>query len=233
MYKYFIIYNDKTNLDVNLLINTRPSKPSPVMRYEEIEVPGGETLYIEKGYGDIEIPIAFNFASKNANEWNNEFRKIKKWLLSKTDNKLIFSDDLEYFYRVKKVSIETPERVLKRIGRFTVVFTCEAYSYEVEGAKEIQISSSIYNDGIVAKPIYKVTGEGLLNIKVNGVDIKANVGQNLTIDTNLALCYREDGTINNIALTGAYEDLYLQEGENAFEWTEGFDISVIPNWRCL
>lgn len=232
MHKYFIIYNDKTNLDVNLLIKTRPSKPSPVMRYEEIEVPGGETLYIEKGYGDIEIPIAFNFASK-PNDWDKDFRKIKQWILSKIDNKLIFSDDLEYFYRVKKVAIETPERVLKRIGRFTVVFTCEAYSYEVDGAKEIQLSNFIYNDGIVTEPIYKVTGEGLLNIKVNGVDIKANVGQNITIDTNRGLCYREDGTFNNVALTGAYEDLYLQEGENTFEWTDGFDIRIIPYWRCL
>ena len=233
MHKYFIVYNDKTNLDVNLLIQTRPSKSSPVMQYETIEVPGGELLYKEKGYGDIEIPIAFNFASKKPSEWDSDFRKVKKWLLSKVDNKLIFCDDLEYFYKVKKVSIETPERVLKRIGRFTVVFTCEAYNYEVEGSKEVKISTSMFNDGILTKPIYKVSGEGLLTLKVNGVTVKANVGQNLKIDTNLGLCFRNDGSINNIALDGAYEDLYLQEGENTFEWTSGFNIDIIPNWRYL
>lgn len=233
MNKYFIVYNDKTNLDVNLLIQTRPSKPAPEMEYEEIQVPGGEVLYKEKGYRDIEIPIAFNFASKYANEWDKDFRKIKKWLLSKIDNKLIFSDDLEYFYRVKKVSIETPERLLKRIGRFTVVFTCEAYSYEIKGSKEVPISAFMFNDGILTKPIYKVTGEGLLTLNVNGKIVKANVGQNLIIDTNLGLCYRSDGSINNIALSGVYEDLYLQEGGNTFEWTSGFNIDIIPNWRCL
>jgi len=47
------------------------------------------------------------------------------------------------------------------------------------------------------------------------------------------LCYRRDGTINNIALTGNYKDLYLKEGPNNFTWTSGFTIKLIPNWRCL
>lgn len=231
MYKYFIIYNNKTNLDVNLLIKNRPTKPSPVMRYEEIEVPGGKTLYIEKGYSDIEISIVFNFVSK-IDEWDKDFRKIKEWLLSKKDNKLIFSDDLEYFYKVKKVSIETPERILKKIGRFTVVFTCEAYSYELNGTNEVQINNSIYNGSMLTKPIYRIVGEGLLTLTINNNTIKANVGQELIIDTELGLCYRE-GIINNVALQGNYEDMYLIEGENTFNFSEGFKIYITPNWRCL
>ena len=33
------------------------------MEYEEVKVPGGR-LYIEKGYGDIDIPVSFNFVSE-------------------------------------------------------------------------------------------------------------------------------------------------------------------------
>lgn len=233
MHKYFIVYNNQTNLDANVLIQTRPSRPSPSIEYEEIEIPGGDMVYKDKGYKDIEIPIYFNFASKNKNDWDSDFRKIKKWLLSKIDNKLIFSDDLNYFYKVKRLSIETPERVLKRIGRFIVLFICEPYSYYTEGYKDIELSSSIYNHGILTKPIYKITGEGLLTIKVNGSNIKANVGQRLIIDTNLGLCYRNDNSINNVALSGAYEDLWLKEGTNTFEWSSGFEIKIMPNWRCL
>ena len=61
MCKYFILYNNETNLDIDLLIRDRPSKPSPEMEYEEVKVPGGKTLYREKGYKDIDIPISFNF----------------------------------------------------------------------------------------------------------------------------------------------------------------------------
>ena len=229
MYKrYFIIYNEKTNLDVNLLVATRPSKPSPVMQYEEVKVPGGKTLYREKGYGDIDIPVSFNFVSRNT--WDKDFRIMKSWLLSKVNNKLKFSDDLEVFYKVNKVTIDTPERVMRKIGRFTAIFTCEPYIYIDENERELE--SVLYNDYLITRPIYRIVGEGYLTLTINNKTIKANVGQELIIDTDKGLCYR-NGIVNNVALEGKYEDLYLQEGENTFSWTSGFKIYITPNWRCL
>lgn len=232
--KYFIIYNEQTNLDFGVSVVTRPSKPSPTMQYDEKEVPGREgKLYKEKGYGDIEISVSFNFASKSPGMWDKDFRKIKKWLNFKGDNILKFSDDLEVFYRVNKVVIDTPERVLKRKGKFNVVFTCEPFTYLADGTEEIALPKVLYNDNYTSKPIFKIQGEGLLTLNVNGNTIKANVGQNLMINTELGLCYRKDGTLNNIALTGNYKDMYLVEGDNIFSWTGNFDIKIIPNWRCL
>lgn len=228
MDKYFIVYNEKTNLDVNLLVASRPSKPSPIMQYEEVKVPGGKTLYREKGYGDIDITVSFNFMSKNT--WDKDFRNMKEWLLGKINNKLKFSDDLEVFYKVNKVIIDTPERVLKRIGKFNVTFTCEPYVYIEED--EIELNSNIYNEYIPSKPIYRVVGEGYLTLNINNKIIKANVGQELIIDTDKGLCYR-DGIVNNVALEGRYEDLYLQEGENTFSWNGDFKIYITPNRRAL
>ena len=61
----------------------------------------------------------------------------------------------------------------------------------------------------------------------------ANVGQNLTIDTDLMIAYRQDGTLQNTAITGDYEDLYLLPGENVINITSGFNLSVSPKWRTL
>ena len=61
----------------------------------------------------------------------------------------------------------------------------------------------------------------------------ANVGQNLTIDTDRMIAFREDGTVNNIAVSGDYEDLYLKEGDNQISITSGFALKVIPNWRSI
>ena len=230
MDKYFILYNDKTNLDVDLLVKKRPSKPSPIMKYEEVQVPGGKTLYIEKGYKDIEIPVSFNFKSKKPTEWDKDFRIIKKWLLSKINNKLKFSDDLEVYYKVNKVTIDTPERVMKKIGRFNVTFTCEPYVYIDE--EEIELSTLLYNAYLISKPIYRIVGEGYLTFNINNKLIKANVGQELIIDTDKGLCYKE-GVVDNVALEGRYEDMYLLEGENTFNWSNGFEIYILPNWRCL
>jgi predicted phage tail component-like protein len=226
--KYFIIYNDKTNLDVNLLVVARTSKPSPVMEYEEIKVPGGRTLYREKGYNDIEIPVSFNFMSKYS--WDSDFRIMKQWLLSKVNNKLKFSDDLEVFYKVNKVNIDTPERIMKNIGKFDVTFTCNPYVYIDEN--EIELSTLLYNSYLISKPIYRIVGEGYLTLTINNKVIKANVGQELIIDTDKGLCYRK-GIVDNVALEGRYEDMYLQEGKNTFSWTNGFFIYIMPNWRCL
>lgn len=228
MGKYFIIYNDKTNLDVNLLIASKPYKPSPVMEYEEIKVPGGKTLYREKGYNDIEIPISFNFMSKYS--WDKDFRIIKEWLLSKVNSKLKFSDDLEVFYRVNKVTIDTPERSIKKIGKFNAIFTCEPYVYIDEN--ERGLSSFLCNNYLISKPVYRILGEGYLTLNINNNVIKANIGQELIIDTDKGLCYRE-GIVDNVALEGRYEDMYLLEGENTFSWTEGFEIYITPNLRCL
>lgn len=230
MAKYFIVYNDKTNLDVNLLVATRPSKPSPIMEYEEVKVPGGKTLYREKGYRDIEIPISFNFVSKKPETWNKEFSNMKNWLLRKVNNKLKFSDDLEVFYKVNKVTIDTPERIMKKIGKFNVTFTCEPNVYIDEAEREL--GTQLYNNYLISKPIYRIVGEGYLTLTINNKVIKVNVGQELIIDTDKGLCYRE-GIVNNVALEGRYKDMYLQEGNNTFNWNSGFKIYILTNWRCL
>lgn len=230
MDKYFILYNNETNLDVNLLIVDRPPKPAPEMEYEEVKVPGGKTLYKEKGYKDIEITIPFNFLSKNSFDWDKDFRRVKKWLLSKGNDKLKFADDSEVYYKVNKVTIDTPERVVKKLGRFDVIFTCEPYVYIDD--EEIELNTVLYNDYLVSKPIYRVVGEGELTLTINNKSIKANVGQELIIDTNKGLCYRE-GIVNNVALDGKYEDMYLLEGENTFSWNNGFEIYITSNLRCL
>ena len=228
MNKYFIMYNDLTNLDVDLLITDRPPKPSPTMEYEEVKVPGGKTLYREKGYKDIDITVPFNFMSKDS--WDYDFRRIKKWLLSKGNNKLKFSDDLEVYYRVNSVVIDTPERLIRRAGKFTVTFLCDPYVYIDED--EFKLDNCVYNDYLVSKPIYRIVGEGYLTLNINNKVIKANVGQELIIDTDKGLCFKE-GAINNVALEGKYEDMYLLEGENTFSWTKGFEIYITPNLRCL
>ena len=230
MDKYLTIYNDITNLDVNVLVVKRPSKPSPEMEYQEVKVPGGKTLYKEKGYKDIEIPVSYNFLSKKPSDWDKDFRKIKQWLLSKGNNKLKFSDDLEVYYKVNKVTIDTPERIMKQLGKFDVTFTCDPYVYIDEGEREL--STILYNNYLPSRPVYRIVGEGYLTLNINNKVIKANVGQELIIDTDKGLCYRE-GIINNVALEGKYEDMYLLEGENTFSWTNGFKIYILPNWRCL
>lgn len=55
----------------------------------------------------------------------------------------------------------------------------------------------------------------------------------LNIDTKLGICYNAANEISNASLTGDYEGLYLEEGDNTFNFTEGFSVVLVPNWREL
>lgn len=230
---YYIQRNGKTNLDINLYVKERPRIPSPEYKYDKQEIPGRDgELYTEyETVEDITIPVILKFHC-NPSKWQDMFRKAKRWLLSKIDNMLILSDDINYFYKVKHITINESEREVKEFGEFTVNFICEGCQYSIEGQKEIT-ASNLYNDGYITHPIYKVEGEGECTLTVNGKAVKANVGQNLTIDTDRMLAYRTDGTMQNTSLTGDYEDLYLIEGENKVSITSGFVLKIIPNWRYL
>ena len=231
--KYGIILDEEISSEMGVSIITRPSIPTPLRQYNETEVKGKNgKLYEDLGtYEDIDIVVKCNFASKELDEWNDIYRKVKNWIKDK--QKLRFADDLSYFYAINKIEIDSPERVIKRIGRFNLKISCKPFMNLESGLEEMQIASNIYNDYEEARPTYKILGEGLLTLTINGVGITANIGQNLTINTEKGLCYRIDGTPNNIALTGDYKDLYLKEGNNTFTWSNGFTITVVPNWRCL
>lgn len=221
--------------DVGLSVISRPTIPVPEREYDTIKVEGrdGELHRDKKTYKDIEIPISFNFVSKTPDVWAQDLRKVKKWLYSRKDNRLILSDDPEYYYKVKKAVMSDTERTAKRKGKFEIVFTCESYMYRVDGQDEKEIGEYLYNPYMKSQPVYKIYGNGEITLEVNGNQVTAEVTEQLNIDTKLEICYNAANEISNAALTGKYEGLYLQEGDNNFKYTEGFSVVLVPNWREL
>lgn len=232
---FHIFYNGESCKDVGLSIISRPTIPVPEREYDTIKVEGrdGELHRDKKTYKDIEIPISFNFVSKTPDVWAQDLRKVKKWLYSGKDNRLILSDDPEYYYKVKKAVMSDTERTAKRKGKFEIVFTCESYMYRVDGQDEKEIGEYLYNPYMKSQPVYKIYGNGEITLEVNGNQVTAEVTEQLNIDTKLEICYNAANEISNAALTGKYEGLYLQEGDNIFKYTEGFKVVLVPNWREL
>jgi predicted phage tail component-like protein len=232
---FHIFYNGESCKDVGLSVISRPTIPVPEREYDTIKVEGrdGELHRDKKTYKDIEIPISFNFVSKTPDVWAQDLRKVKKWLYSGKDNRLILSDDPEYYYKVKKAVMSDTERTAKRKGKFEIVFTCESYMYRVDGQDEKEIGEYLYNPYMKSQPVYKIYGNGEITLEVNGNQVTAEVTEQLNIDTKLEICYNAANEINNAALTGKYEGLYLQEGDNNFKYTEGFKVVLVPNWREL
>lgn len=217
----------------NTYLRDMPSIPSARERINLIEIPGRDGVLTEViGYEPTEFELIFNFIG-NKEEFHRKWDTIKEWL-SARNCKLTFSDDSEWYYRVNYFELDAIERPTSRIGVFTAkVHTVDGLKYATNGLEEYGIEDVKFNQYLECKPIYKITGEGTCTLTVNGKTMKANVGQNLTIDTEKMLAYREDGTLMNTSVAGDYEDLYLQSGDNSISISPNFTLKIIPNWRFL
>lgn len=229
---FSVSYNNENCLGYGIIPVRRPSIPAPEEKIEEVEVPGRNgVLTISEGlYNAITIPVEFNFMSAPS-RWGETYRKAKRWLSG--SGELWFSDDTEIYYKVLYCKISSTERTSFRIGNFTAEFTCDPYSYYKSGKSEIALEESMYNPGATCQPVYRITGEGLCTLTVNGNEFQANVGQEIIIDSNRMIAYKNDGQMLNTDVTGDYAKLWLNPGDNSLSVTDGFLAYITPEWRDL
>ena len=230
--KFHVMFNNESSIDIGIKVVSRPEIPSPQPIFKQYDIPGknGKEYELE-GYEDIEISVEFNFLDRE--DMHERFRKCKKWINNIKDNRLIFSDNRELFYKVNYAKITSNERIMKVIGKFTVTFNCEPFAYEMTGQHERAINTEtiIYNDGdMESKPILKISGEGPITIQINDQILVADISGNIIIDSYLELSYKSDKTPQNNKIKGKYPVLKL--GENTISYSGGRVDSfiVIPNW---
>lgn len=231
---YSVLIDDTSITEHGFCITKRPNIPAPERIYDEIAIPGrdGNVLVDRNVYSNIQIEVEINYIS-NPDEWFEKFRKLKNILNNAAGKKLTFSDDPLFYYKIKKCIIGNNERTFRIGGVIKPVFILSPFQYAKSGLNALHNPTILINDFDESCPIYHVQGEGMCTLKINGKSVTANVGQNLTIDTDKRLSYRKDGTLMNTSLKGYYEDLWLQSGENKLEISEGFSLDVIPNWRVI
>lgn len=231
---YFIVFNGIADIDIGLSSIKRPNIINPQQAsITEKTIDGrDETVTVKsKTLKNIEITVSYNFIDRK--DFIEKTRLIKKWINKIDDNRLMFSDDLDMYYRVKYCKLQVIERTRRKKGSFEVTFVCSPFIYYRSGDKEIINPKLLYNPSyITSKPIYKIEAEGIISLIVNGKETKFNIGQELLIDTELELCFRGK-TKNNIAFEeGWYDDLFLNEDENTIEWKGNLkSLIVIPRWR--
>lgn len=209
----------------------------PVIEYgekvvENKEVPGriGSITVCTGRYTDTVITNVMEFVSDTVEQFEDKLHEIKKWIMK--SKKVVYSDKEDRFFIVKKIEFTNTKRKHGIFGNLTVVFTCEPFVYLKCGETEL-LAGKFFNPHSWTQPIYKIIGNGLCTLTVNGKSLTANVSGDITIDTEKMISYRNDGTSQNTAISGDYEDIYLQEGENIVTVTDGFECKVIPRWRCL
>lgn len=233
---FYFIFNNKKNTDLGIQVVKRPNIPIPERNIELKSLKGrdGSLTRDYKTYNDIKISVSLNFIS-GENDFINKGAEIADWLYNINDNKLIFSDNDKFYYKVKKIECKDIERSLKVIGKFIVTFVCDPYKYYLENNDiEITNSTEVNSPMLVvdSEPIISISGSGNINLIINDKRIVLeNVEENLIINSSILECYKEKENLN-YKMSGEFP--ILKNGENTINIEGNIkSIKIKPNWRCL
>jgi predicted phage tail component-like protein len=237
---YSVYFNNLNSYnDLGLYIESRPNLPIAEEQINSISIEGRNGTLTEKygTYNDIEINIKFVLI--NDTNYCDQVRNIKAWLQNIQDNKLVLSDDTNYFYLVTYIKFDKNilrESELEMVGSFTATFICKPFAYSFEGLNKITITqeTNIINEGtVIAYPMMKVYGSGDITLTINNKNIiLSGIINNITLDSIIMEAY--DDNIENVNNKMNGEFPVLDIGENNISWVGTISkIEIIPNWCYL
>lgn len=217
-------------LEEEIYVKNRPSIPVTVPSYKTNEVvKRNGTLTFYNNFPDRNINIEFNFVDRI-----NVSRRIRK-ILNKIlfCKKIKFTDDMDIYYKVKMVSLDSPERSYRHKCDFSVTFTLEPFAYLENEPIELLTSNTIYNCGTYeSEPNIKLYGTGDLKLTINSKSFTvANVSEYVDINSNLFRCNK--GATNKLSdMTGDFPLLEVGDNEIVLG-TNVTKVIITPNFRYL
>lgn len=237
--KFSVIFNNLDSYkDLGLFIKSRPNIPIAEKNVNIIDVEGMNGSLTEDigTYKSIEIEIDFSIVNKD--NFYEKLRYIKAWLQNVDDNRMIISDDTDFFYLVDYVKLDSSiTRTYKVLGVFKATFICKPFCFAFDGLNVSTIKTNgniIMNNGTVkSDPIIKITGTATINLFINSREIIINnLASDITLDCELKEAYNSEySNLNNI-INGDYP--FLDVGKNVITWIGNITkIEVKSNWRCL
>ncbi|WP_276814038.1 hypothetical protein [Faecalibaculum rodentium] len=228
-----VIINDRSTNALGLSATSYPLIPAPEKKYIASTVLNRDgALYRDMGtYEDIKLSIPFNFYTMTR-QWGTYLREFQS--LIQNARELMFSDDQQVFWKVKKARMTEIERVTPQIGRVKAEFTLDPHTYVVAGKWHYQDLSEVeYNLYAECCPLYLVSGNGSGTLTVNGHQVSFIASGLLYLDTDKEIAYDRENRNRNASISGQYRGLRLQPGQNSISVSDGFSLAVIPNWRVL
>ena len=225
MKKLRIEYNNSTCEDHWCFLNDYPKFSGGSKVYNTYAIPGmdGELVERKDYLSNLQIECTFSIVSKR---FMDVVRNIRLWLSG--SGTLVISDSPDIFYKVLKVEYGDISREIRKFGTFLTSFICMPFEFLKFGQNPV--GSVMFNPADLAKPVYTITGEGVCILTVNGYEFTVNIGQKAVINSELMLSYKNDGQLINADVTGDYEELWLPPGENTVSVSEGFSLSIVPQW---
>jgi predicted phage tail component-like protein len=222
--------------DYGIIVEERPTIPSPKRRVTSVDVPGKNSSlhFDENTYEDITFTLTC-WVDATEEDLNDKLDVIKGWLFGSGENDLIFSYQSDKKYIAQVVNAINFSPLYKVIGKFPILFNCRPFKLSVNNSViTSNAPGSISNIGsIYSEPIIKVygNGNGMLTIGSQIIAL-AGLSSSIVIDSTIQDCYAEDGTNLNNKMSGDFPTLDV--GINNISWTGAITrVEITPHWRWL
>lgn len=219
MKERYFIFNGINSLEKKIILKEHPIITSPQLRDDGIVIDGrsGKLHYDQEIYDSFVRTLECTIIDHSI-----DIRSISSWL--KGFGKIIFSNELDKFYKVNIVNQIDFTNIADRIHEFPLTLEFEPFAYEItETLIELTNESGfeIRNSNTSIYPKIKVFGSGDVSLNINNQSIIIyNIEDYIELDCELELAYK-DTENKNQSIYGEY--LKLIPGKNEISYTGKVD----------
>ncbi len=225
----YLIYNGISSESLGIRIQTKNIYSAPKYDANLTTIPGrnGDLISPNGRYANVTVSYTCYVPAKSIDELCDKLTKIKNWLYKGPDRYHDLSDSYDtkfkrsaFFNSKLDISDEA-----KKIGTFTVTFSCKPQRYLVESLniESHNVSFTVVNPyPLNAKPYIKITGSGDVSFAIqsggtNRIWNIKDVDGYIECDSELMNFYKDTYLQNNKVTGSGFPELL--PGSNAISWT--------------
>ena len=246
---YYFLYNGASSEDYGLKIKRAPVMPLPTRDVFQTHVTGrsGDLIQDLGSYQNITISVEFFIKTPSGTTLQEQARSIKRWLTqARGYQKLMFSDDPDYYYLAAITSAMDIEEVINHFGQAILMFTCKPHKYRVDGQKVRKYTEATTKYKVInpeseeSEPQFRINGTGDFTLYVNSEPHRiTGIVDHVIIDSEFLVTYKLSGSgnaVNQSANAYFLEYPKFKPGRNTV-WISGSgtlnSIEIIPRWRAV
>ncbi len=235
-----ITFNGVSSEDLGIKVWTFPNYEIPEKEIQMIHVPGrsGDIAIDLDSYKNVERSYQVSLYDKTKSF--AELGVVLSGWLHSANGYAELSDSYEPdFFRMALYSEEaTLNNFLNQAVTATVVFNCKPQRYLISGNSFSSLSSPLVNPyNTIARPVFKVVGNGTLTVNGKTATVTNNSGTTLYIDSEIQDVYYMSGTtaMNGNSRVTFSDSTFpvFTAGSNVVSSSGFSSVEVKPKWWTI
>lgn len=240
----YFTYNGISSADMGVRIQSKSIHSVPKYDVTTISIPGrdGELIVPGGRFPNATVTYTCFVPAKSIAELSEKITAVKGWLYTEPDRYHILSDTYDTVFFRKAVinnKLDIAEQC-KKIGTFTVTFSCYPFKYSYEGQKQTTYTETftvINPYPFNAKPYLKVNGRGTGTLTIQSAS--SNKGWTFSTlngyteaDSEQMNFYHDTEPKNDTVVGDGFPILY--PGQNVISFEDAItSVEIIPRWMTL